>query len=76
MPRMPPHLSPAAFLADVFASKAVRKGQVIRRKLSDIDRYYGREAFVAELRRRGFRAVENSGQLVIFCNRAPVRIVC
>jgi len=30
---------------------------------------------VKELHRRGFRAVENAGQMVIFCNREPVRIV-
>jgi hypothetical protein len=31
--------------------------------------------FVAELHRRGFRAIENAGQMVIFCNNEPVRIV-
>lgn len=48
---------------------------VIRRSVRDIDRYVGREVFVQELKRRGYRAVENAGQLVIFCNQAPVRIV-
>jgi hypothetical protein len=38
-----------------------------------VDRFVGREAFLAEMRRRGFSVVENAGQLVIFCNREPIR---
>ncbi|QBY02679.1 N-(5'-phosphoribosyl)anthranilate isomerase [Rhodophyticola sp. CCM32] len=75
MMNLPPHISPEAFLADVFQSKAVRDGKVIRRSLRDIERYIGRPAFVAELKRRGFRAVENAGQMIVFCNQEPVRIV-
>ncbi|WP_432684131.1 hypothetical protein [Roseovarius tibetensis] len=26
-----------------------------------------------EIQRRGYQVAENSGQIVIFCNRAPVR---
>jgi len=68
-------LSPEVWLADMFASKAVLKGEVIRRKARDIKRFAGMERFMAEIERRGFRAVENSGQIVIFCNRAPVRLL-
>ncbi|HKK86330.1 MAG TPA: hypothetical protein VJ942_12505 [Roseovarius sp.] len=31
------------------------------------------ERFMREIHRRGFQVAENSGQIVIFCNRAPVR---
>lgn len=46
---------------------------MIRRKARDIARFAGMERFMAEVHRRGFRAMENSGQIVIFCNRAPIR---
>ncbi|WP_275392114.1 hypothetical protein [Aliiroseovarius sp. Z3] len=59
----------------LFSSKAARQGAVIRRKIRDIERYVGRAAFEAELRRRGYHAVENAGQLVIFCNQEPIRRV-
>jgi len=75
MPVHSPNASAQEYLADLFGAKAVRDGKVIRRNLRDIERYVGREAFIAELQRRGFRAVENAGQIVIFCNREPVRIV-
>ncbi|MEM8730096.1 MAG: N-(5'-phosphoribosyl)anthranilate isomerase [Pseudomonadota bacterium] len=61
------------WLRHVFASKAVQEGTIIRRKVRDIERIVGRDRFEAELRRRGFQAVENAGQLVIFCNREPLR---
>lgn len=66
-------LSPEIWLRDLFASKAVQQGQVVRRKLRDIERYVRLERFLQELASRGLRAVENRGQVVIFCNRAPVR---
>jgi hypothetical protein len=66
-------LSPEIVLRDLFASKAVQQGQVIRRKVRDVERLIGRDTLIRELHKRGFRAVENNGQIVIFCNRAPIR---
>jgi hypothetical protein len=72
MSMMPP-VTPQQFLAELFGSRAAATGAVIRRSARDIDRCVGREAFLAEMRRRGFAVVENAGQLVIFCNREPIR---
>ena len=66
-------LTPENWLNDLFASKAVQQGAVIRRKARDIERFVGIEMFMAEINRRGYQVAENSGQYVIFCNRAPVR---
>jgi hypothetical protein len=72
---LPLPISPDLWLRQLFGAQAVRDGGVVRRKLRDVERIVGRDAFEGELRRRGFRAVENSGQIVIFCNRAPVRLI-
>jgi len=66
-------LTPDIWLADLFTSKAVQQGGVIRRQAHDIERFAGMDRFMAEIRRRGYRVAENSGQIVIFCNRAPIR---
>ncbi|MGH1452331.1 MAG: aspartate aminotransferase [Paracoccaceae bacterium] len=66
-------LAPDVWLNDLFTSKAVMQGGVIRRKARDVERFAGMERFMAEVHRRGYRVAENSGQLIIFCNRAPVR---
>lgn len=68
-------ISPDLFMADLFGSKAARQGRVIRRSLRDIDRYVGRRILLNELDRRGYRAIENAGQLIIFCNQEPIRRV-
>ncbi len=69
-------IPPDVWMLQLFSAKAAREGGVIRRSIRDVERIIGRNAFADELRRRGYHAVENSGQIVIFCNRAPVRIVC
>ncbi|MEL7104303.1 MAG: aspartate aminotransferase [Pseudomonadota bacterium] len=68
-------LSPDVWIQDLFSSKAVCQGGVIRRKARDIERFAGMDRFMAEIDRRGFQVAENSGQIVIFCNRAPVRFL-
>ena len=68
-------IDPDHFIAQLFRSKSVQRGAVIRRSVRDVERILGRDAFRAELRRRGFRAAENGGQFVIFCNAEPIRIV-
>ena len=66
-------LSPEIWLNDLFSSKAVNTGGVIRRKARDVERFAGMDRFMAEVDRRGFQVAENAGQIVIFCNRSPVR---
>lgn len=68
-------LSPEVWLNDLFTSKSVQQGGVIRRKARDIERFAGMERFLSEIDRRGFQVAENSGQIIIFCNRAPVRFL-
>ena len=72
---MPVELSPRNWITHVFSAKAAREGGVVRRKIRDIERYVGLEDFLEELDRRGFNAVENAGQLIIFCNQEPVRVM-
>lgn len=64
--------SPEQWLNGVFSAKAVASGQVVRRKKRDIERYIGMDRFLRELSERGFQAVQNRDQIVIFCNHAPV----
>jgi hypothetical protein len=70
-----PQVAAEAWLRHIFSAKAALEGGVVRRKVQDVDRIIGREAFAAEVRRRGFRAVENAGQYVIFCNRNAMRLI-
>lgn len=64
---------PANRLHNIFATKQVQQGGVIRRKARDVERYCGTDAFTTEIPRRGFQVVENGGQFIIFCNRDPIK---
>ena len=68
-------LDPDTWLRNIFATKQVQQGGVIRRNARDVERFCGIAAFTAEINRRGYQVVENGGQFIIFCNRDPIRRV-
>lgn len=72
---MPPHLTPDVWLAQIFASDEARRGGVVKRQISDVERLVGRAAFAEAVARRGFQAVENGRHFVVFCNPLPIRRV-
>ena len=51
----------------------MQQGGVIRRKVRGVKRFAGMDAFLGEVHRYGYQVTENAGQLIIFCNRQPVR---
>lgn len=69
-------MPPEIWMRQIFDAKAARAGGIVRRSRRDIERIVGLTAFEAELRRRGYHAVENAGQVVIFCNNEVVRVIC
>ena len=73
MPPLPEYLTPDIWLAQVFSCAEARRGGVVKRQVRDVERLVGRAAFMAELDRRGFQAVENGRHFVIFCNSLPIR---
>ena len=74
MDALPDYLTPQQWLDQIFSAQAAMRGGVVRRRVRDVERLVGRPLFREELRRRGYRAIENNGTFVIFCNRAPLRI--
>ena len=70
-----PPLTPEQWFRHLFAAKAALDGGVVRRKVRDMERMVGRQRFLDEVARRGFTAVENAGQVIVFCNAQPVRLL-
>ena len=68
-----PHLTPQQWMFALFSDRAARNCGVLHRSVRDVERLIGRKAFVAEMRRRGFRVLENGGQFIIICNREPLK---
>ncbi len=68
-------ISPERWMVQLFSARSAAEGGIVRRKITDVERFVGRERFLSEVRRRGYRTVENAGQFIIFCNRQPVRLL-
>ena len=75
MQRLPEYLTPEKWMRQIFSAQAARDGGVVRRQAMDVERLVGREALERELKRRGYSAVENAGQYVIFCNHEGLRLI-
>lgn len=75
MPPLPTPITPDRWIVQIFSARAAAEGGIVRRRVRDVERLVGRDRFLREVRRRGFRAVENGDQFVIFCNRDPVRLL-
>lgn len=69
-------MPPDVWLLQLFSAKTAREGGIVRRQIRDVERIIGRTNFEFELRRRGYHAVENAGQYVIFCNNESLRLFC
>ncbi len=75
MSHLPEVISPEKWIVHLFSAKSVADGGTVRRKVADVERLIGRERFLHEVRRRGFRVVENAGQFIVLCNREPVYVL-
>ena len=72
---LPAVITPDRWIIQMFSARAAAEGGMIRRQVADVERLVGRERFLFEVRKRGVRAVENSGQFKLFCNQEPVKIL-
>lgn len=67
--------SPERWLVRLFGSLAAKQGGVLKRPVQEVEARVGREAFLREVERRGYQAVENGAHFVVFCNRAAIQRV-
>lgn len=71
----PPIPNPS-WCAAMFDAKSASRGGVIRRAVRDVEHEIGREAFVSEVRARGFHLVEIGGQFIVICNDGQMKVHC
>lgn len=75
MTPLPEYLTAEIWLEQLFTSGEAVKGGVVKRQIRDVERLVGRDAFLREVDRRGFQALENNRHYVVFCNGLPIRRV-
>ncbi len=59
----------------VLSSRDACRGGIVKRQVRDVERIVGRDAFLAEVERRGWQALENGRHFIICCNAEPIRRV-
>ena len=59
MKDLPASITPDRWIIQLFSARAAAEGGILRRSVEDVERLVGRQRFCFEVRRRGFRAVEN-----------------
>ncbi|GLQ25761.1 N-(5'-phosphoribosyl)anthranilate isomerase [Sulfitobacter pacificus] len=72
---MPAHMTPKLRLRQLSDSKSALNGGEVLRKVSEVYRMVGRLAFETDLRRCGFRTVQNGTMYVVFCNHEYLRLI-
>lgn len=66
---------PEPWIAQIFATRAARRGAVVRRSRAWVEREVGRDRFESEIRRRGHHLIETADQFIIVCHNGPIRIL-
>lgn len=75
MPDLPEYLSPDQWLSQMFSSREACTDGIVKRKVRDVERLVGREAFVREVKLRNFRALQIGRHYIVICNQHPIRVV-
>jgi hypothetical protein len=69
-------MSPYAYINAIFDAKAVRTGDIVRRKIEDVERYASSRYLVEEVARRGFHLLVVGSQYIIICNSGHCCLIC
>lgn len=70
-----PPADPAAWIEQAFDNPGVRNGGIFRTSVKAVETGIGMERFIEEVARRRYRALENAGHIIVFCNTQPVAIL-
>lgn len=66
---------PDAWIEQTFDNPGVRNGGIFRTSVKAVETGIGMARFIDEMNRRNYRALENAGHIVVFCNAKPVKIL-
>ncbi|MEQ9491584.1 MAG: N-(5'-phosphoribosyl)anthranilate isomerase [Alphaproteobacteria bacterium] len=63
------------WIDQIFESQIAKRGGVVRRKMSSIQRYTSLDEVKKEAERRGYHIIQHGDQWLIFCDTASVSII-
>jgi hypothetical protein len=63
------------WIEKIFAAKAAQNGGIVRRKVSNVEKYASEWELKSAVKARGFHLVRCGDQYVILCNRGTIKVV-
>jgi hypothetical protein len=66
----------ANYIHRIFQAQQAKRGGIVRRKVSDIDKFASMAQLEAEVRLRGFHMWITGKQAVILCHRGDLQMIC
>ena len=65
----------SAWVRQRFESQIAKRGGVVRRKITSIDKFASRAEVKAECAKRGYHIVQHGDQWLVFCDKASAKII-
>ena len=65
----------SAWIDQIFNAEQVNSGNVVRRKIVDVEKYASMNELEAEVRARGYHLVVCGEQALVICNPGHLRII-
>lgn len=69
-------MSPYEYINRIFEADAAKNGGVVRRKISNIDKYASLKYLIEAVEEKGFHLIEAGDQYVIFCSQGHFKLCC
>lgn len=66
----------ATYLDEMFSSKSVKQGDVVRRRKANVDRFVPFHRLLARVQREQFHLIEIGDQYIIICNPGQLKLHC
>jgi len=64
-----------AWVRQIFQSHIAKRGGVVRRKITSIDKFASRAEVKPECTTRGYHIVQHGDQWLVFCDKGSVKII-
>lgn len=64
------------WIHQIFRAQQVRNGGIVRRKVSNVQKYASVEDLECEVKKRGFHMLQSGDQYLIFCHKGVFKVIC
>ena len=69
-------MSPYESINDIFRAASAKNGNVVRRKIANVEKFATFKSLLKEVQARGFHLVETGYQYIIICNTGQIKVDC